>query len=141
MVWSIIRLIGLNIYLFKYGVSSAVKYSSGIMNAVLRKIKTTYSESVENVVENPDKDHNFDVFGLHIAAYKKYNLLPYNGNIIIFRAKRITFYMDDFKYLGWKPYAKKIKGISIRGHHYSIFDKANIKSFGEKFQSVLDSGF
>jgi amino acid adenylation domain-containing protein len=126
-VWSIIRLIGLNIYLFKYGVSSAVKYSSGIMNAVLRKIKTTYSESVENVVENPDKDHNFDVFGLHIAAYKKYNLLPYNGNII--------------KYLGWKPYAKKIKGISIRGHHYSIFDKANIKSFGEKFQSVLDSGF
>jgi len=141
--WSIIRLIGLNIYLLKYGFSSAVRYSRGIMRAVLKRIKTSYSSKVENSAENhdPDKDHNFDVFGLHILAYKKYNLQAYDGNIVVFRAKRITFYMDDFKYLGWRPYAKKVKSISIKGHHYSIFDEANIKGFGEKLQSVLDSGF
>jgi amino acid adenylation domain-containing protein len=140
---SILRLIGLNIYLLRYGFSSALKYSWGIMSAVYRNIKTTYTRAPKTVLETqePDKDHNFDVFSLHILAYKKYNLQAYDGNIVVFRAKRITFYTDDFKYLGWRPYAKKVKSISIKGHHYSIFDEVNIKGFGEKLQSVLDSGF
>jgi len=86
-------------------------------------------------------EKNFDVFSLHKSAYQKYQLKPYDGNIVVFRASEVTYYMDDFKYLGWKHLSKKIKSITIKRHHFSIFDNSNIREFGKKLQAVLDTGF
>jgi hypothetical protein len=38
-------------------------------------------------------------------AEKHDQLKPYNIAVEVFRAEKRTFYMDDFEYLGWKPYA------------------------------------
>ena len=139
---AILRVIGLNIYLLKHGPARAFDYTAGIVKAGIRTIAARLSKkpmaaapAIHSVADD------FDVFSLHVSAYQKYQLTPYNGNIVVFRASEITFYMDDFKYLGWKPYAKKVKSITIKGQHFSIFDNSNIKEFGKKLQNVLDEGF
>jgi amino acid adenylation domain-containing protein len=137
---TVLRMIGLNAYLFTQNPVRAVNYSAGVIRAAYKKIMKPYGDEPQILSEIP-KDDNFDVFNLQVLAYQQYNLTPYDGNLAVLRAREITFYMDDFKYLGWKPFAKKIKSISLRGHHFSIFDNSNIKVFGGKLQTLADEGF
>ena len=140
----ILRVIALNIYLFKYGPVRALNYTLGVakagINAIGRRFKRTQPPA-ETVNQYGSDAEDFDVFFLHVLAYQKYNITPYDGNIVVFRASEITFYMEDFKYLGWRPFAKKVKSITIHGHHYTIFDNSNIREFGKKLQNILDTGF
>ncbi|MDP9079353.1 MAG: amino acid adenylation domain-containing protein [Bacteroidota bacterium] len=72
-------------------------------------------------------------------AEKRYQLKPYNITVDVFRAENRTFYMDDFEYLGWKPYA--LKGINIHkipGEHNTIFKAPNDKIFADILQKCLD---
>ncbi|MDB5008424.1 MAG: tycC [Mucilaginibacter sp.] len=72
-------------------------------------------------------------------AEKHYRLKPYHITIEVFRAKKRTFYMDDFEYLGWKPYA--LKGVNIHnipGEHNTIFKAPNDKIFAGVLQKCLD---
>ncbi|MEO8884655.1 MAG: amino acid adenylation domain-containing protein [Mucilaginibacter sp.] len=136
-----LRMIGLNLYLLKYGPMRALNYTNGVFKAIAKTIGNRFSKKAPAITQMSVDEENFDVFSLHISAYQKYQLTPYVGNIVVFRASEITFYMDDFKYLGWKRFAKKAKSITIKGHHFSIFDNSNIRDFGKKLQAVLDSGF
>ena len=73
-------------------------------------------------------------------AAENYILTPYDGSIEIFRAKKRTFYMDDFSYLGWKPFA--LKGVRIHdipGEHNYIFAPPNDKEFAHILQKCLDN--
>ena len=73
-------------------------------------------------------------------AWEKYVFTPYNGSIELFRAKKRTFYMDDFEYLGWKPFA--LKGINIHeipGEHNYIFAPPNDEEFAAILQQCLDN--
>ena len=81
--------------------------------------------------------NNIDV--KNVEAWEKYVFTPYNGSIELFRAKKRTFYMDDFEYLGWKPFA--LKGIRIHeipGEHNYIFAPPNDQEFAEILQKCLD---
>lgn len=72
-------------------------------------------------------------------AERHYKLTPYPVTVEIFRARKHTFYMDDFKYLGWKPYA--LKGVQIHdipGEHNKIFAPPNDKEFARILQECLD---
>ncbi|ASU33868.1 thioesterase domain-containing protein [Mucilaginibacter xinganensis] len=72
-------------------------------------------------------------------AEKRYQLTPYNIAVDVFRAENKTFYMDDFEYLGWKPYA--LKGVNIHkipGEHNTIFKSPNDKVFAKVLQKCLD---
>ena len=72
-------------------------------------------------------------------AEKHYQLKPYDIAIEVFRAENRTFYMDDFEYLGWKPYA--LKGVNIHpipGEHNTIFKAPNDKAFAGILQKCLD---
>ena len=141
----ILRVIALNIYLFKYGPERAFNYTAGVVKAGINAISRRFNRSDKHpqpAASDYSVDaEDFDVFYLHVLAYQKYKVAPYDGNIVVFRASEITFYMDDFKYLGWRPFAKKVKSITIPGHHYTIFDNSNIRGFGKKLQSILDTGF
>jgi len=142
--FAILRLIGFNIYLLKDGLAKALKYSAAFVKAGLKTISNKFkSYEAEKPAENNNADtlDNFDVFSLHVSAYKKYKLEPYDGNIVVFRAKELTYYMDDFKYLGWRRYSKKTRSVSVRGDHFSIFDDENIQELGAKFQKILDTGY
>jgi len=72
-------------------------------------------------------------------AEKRYQLKPFNVAVEVFRAENRTFYMDDFEYLGWKPYA--LKGVNIHaipGEHNTIFKAPNDKKFAQVLQKCLD---
>lgn len=72
-------------------------------------------------------------------AERRYQLKPQNVAVEVFRAENRTFYMDDFEYLGWKPYA--LKGVHIHpipGEHNTIFKAPNDKIFAQVLQKCLD---
>jgi len=72
-------------------------------------------------------------------ALRNYVLKPVNIAIQLFRAKKRTFYMADFKFLGWKPFA--IKGVNVHeipGEHNTIFAPPNDKEFAVVLQKCLD---
>jgi amino acid adenylation domain-containing protein len=76
---------------------------------------------------------------MNILAEKRYKLEPNNIAIELFRAEDHTFYMDDFEYLGWKPYA--LNGVNVHkipGGHNSIFKAPNDKIFANILQNCLN---
>ena len=76
----------------------------------------------------------------NMEAEDRYLLTPYNGSIDLFRAKKRLFYINDFEYLGWKPYALKgVKIHEIPGEHNYIFDYPNVPEFAASLQKCLDN--
>jgi thioesterase domain-containing protein/acyl carrier protein len=72
-------------------------------------------------------------------AMDDYDLAPYNGDIILFKAKIKTFYDADTEYYGWKPYVKEVHTVEMEGDHNSMFeDPELVKLLGRKLQEVLD---
>jgi amino acid adenylation domain-containing protein len=74
------------------------------------------------------------------VAQQHYKIEPYNIAIELFRAEIKSFYLDDFEYLGWKPYA--LKGVNIHripGEHNTIFKSPNDKEFARILQNCLDA--
>jgi amino acid adenylation domain-containing protein len=144
---NILKLIAFNISMFKSGFSNAFKFGYAQTKAALhalrnkKQVATDAAAAGHQNVNEVEILDNFDLFNLHISAYKKYKIQRYDGNIVIFRAEVKTYFMDDFKYLGWKTYAKRVKSILIKGNHASIFDDEHIEELGNKLQKILDQGF
>jgi amino acid adenylation domain-containing protein len=72
-------------------------------------------------------------------ALRNYVITPLNIAIELFRAKKRTFYMADFEFLGWGPFAKKgVHVHEIPGEHNTIFAPPNDKVFAVVLQECLD---
>ncbi|WP_183559193.1 non-ribosomal peptide synthetase [Mucilaginibacter sp. SP1R1] len=72
-------------------------------------------------------------------ALRNYFLTPLPIAIELFRAKKRTFYMIDFDFLGWRPFA--LKGVHVHeipGEHNTIFAPPNDKEFAVVLQTCLD---
>ncbi len=72
-------------------------------------------------------------------ALRNYVLKPLNIAIELFRAKKRTFYMADFDFLGWKPFA--LMGVNVHeipGEHNTIFAPPNDKEFAVVLQHCLN---
>lgn len=76
---------------------------------------------------------------IYMAAYMRYDLQPYNGVIHLFKVKERIYYVDEPKYLGWKPYAPNgLKITYINGDHATFLTAPNDKSSAELMQRELD---
>ena len=72
-------------------------------------------------------------------AKRNYYQKPLNITVDLFRAKKKTFYMADFKYLGWKKFA--LRGVNVHdipGEHNTIFAPPHDKEFAVELQKCLD---
>lgn len=72
-------------------------------------------------------------------AQKYYRIQPSDLEIELFRAETRSYYLDDYIYMGWKPYA--LKGINIHnvpGEHNTMFKEPNDKVFARVLQDCLD---
>jgi len=72
-------------------------------------------------------------------AKRNYFQKPLNIKVDLFRATKKTFYMADFKYLGWRKFA--LKGVNVHdipGEHNTIFAPPNDKEFAVVLQQCLD---
>jgi len=72
-------------------------------------------------------------------AKRNYILKPLDIVVDLFRARKRTFYMDDFKYLGWTKFAKNGVNVhDIPGEHNTIFAPPNDQEFAVVLQQCLD---
>ncbi|HEY5327380.1 MAG TPA: amino acid adenylation domain-containing protein [Mucilaginibacter sp.] len=72
-------------------------------------------------------------------AKRNYYQKPLNITVDLFRAKKKTFYMADFDYLGWCRFA--LKGVNVHdipGEHNTIFAPPNDEQFAIVLQQCLD---
>jgi thioesterase domain-containing protein len=72
-------------------------------------------------------------------AKRNYYQKPLNITVDLFRAKKKTFYMADFKYLGWRKFA--LKGVNVHnipGEHNTIFAPPHDKEFAVELQKCLN---
>jgi len=72
-------------------------------------------------------------------AKRNYYQKPLDITVDLFRAKKKTFYMSDFKYLGWREFA--LKGVNVHdipGEHNTIFAPPNDEKFAVVLQECLD---
>jgi amino acid adenylation domain-containing protein len=87
-------------------------------------------------------DNDFDLLNdlnkVHELAEVNYKINYYPTRLHLFRARKASRYMNDFKYLGWKPYVKVIELHLVDGDHITMFDHNFIPEFAKKLQQVLD---
>ncbi|HEX8350320.1 MAG TPA: non-ribosomal peptide synthetase, partial [Hymenobacter sp.] len=72
-------------------------------------------------------------------AVSQYRLAPYPVAIDLFRVATPTYYMHDFEFLGWKPFA--LKGITIHeipGEHSYMFKPPNDEIIARSLQALLN---
>lgn len=106
-----------------------------------RRIQKIYKNIFPDKVKKKEgfSAYTDDIHEKSLAAQRNYLLTPVNIAIELFRAKKHTFYMDDFKFLGWKPFA--LKGVNVHdipGEHNTIFAPPNDKQFAKVLQECLD---
>ncbi len=89
-----------------------------------------------------DKDGKFEYINKVADALKKananYHISYYDGTIHVFKCTRPSFYIDDFKYLGWKNLAKKVFVKKIKGEHTEVFDHPYNIEFARIMQQTLN---
>jgi len=114
------------------------KYKSEVFR---RRIKRwTYKNGPGGELEKAtNKERLARVDQMNNQAYNNYQMRPYDGTIHLFRAKEQRFYLDDFEFLGWKPFAKE--GIVIHevpGDHRTILYPENGEQLARILQNCLD---
>ncbi|MFD0793905.1 amino acid adenylation domain-containing protein [Mucilaginibacter litoreus] len=136
--WTLIKQVAYTPVLFLEDPKRTIEYKSREIGRRIQKIfKKLFPDKVKK--KESFAAYTNEIHERSLAAQKNYLLTPVNIEIELFRAKKRTFYMDDFKFLGWKPYALKgVRVHDIPGEHNTIFAPPNDKQFAEVLQKCLD---
>ena len=73
-------------------------------------------------------------------ALKKFYLNPFHGHLHLFKAQKRLYFVDEFKYLGWKTFA--LDGLTtyeIPGDHRTMFLHPNVEHLANMLQEALDN--
>jgi thioesterase domain-containing protein/acyl carrier protein len=127
---------------FRYKMNSFRSF----LNRIKRK-KSTTDELEYGGMEIFDESAN-----IYQAACRKYKLLPYGGDIILFYAKEHFFFLDkqkkvEFKKLHldentknmWKQYGASVSIHEIAGEHSEIFESVQGNEFATTLQKLLNN--
>jgi amino acid adenylation domain-containing protein len=136
--WFLIKQLAFTPVLFVQDPKRTIEYKS---REIGRRIQKIYKKIFPDKVKRKEgfSAYTDDIHEKSLAAQRNYLLTPVNISIELFRAKKHTFYMDDFKFLGWKPFA--LKGVNVHdipGEHNTIFAPPNDKQFAKVLQECLD---
>ncbi|WP_158557064.1 non-ribosomal peptide synthetase [Mucilaginibacter conchicola] len=136
--WTLIKQIAYTPVLFVKDPKRTVEYKS---REIGRRIQKAAKKLFPDKVEKKEgfAAYTDDIHERSLTAQKNYHLTPADIAVELFRATKKTFYMPDFEYLGWKPYA--LKGVHVHdipGEHNTIFAPPHDKLFAEILQKCLD---
>src|SRR5690606_16351822 len=79
-----------------------------------------------------------DIEAVNRNAWKNYQIAPLNIDFTLFLAKRRTFFVDDFKTLGWDKYSRKIDRIYMPGEHANMLKPPHGVEFTRVLQKKLN---
>ncbi|HEX8377000.1 MAG TPA: amino acid adenylation domain-containing protein [Pedobacter sp.] len=81
----------------------------------------------------------YAAMGKYALSLSKYRRRPYDGVIDLFKAKVRVYYVDDFEYLGWKPYTSEDVIIhQVPGDHDDMILPENAPAFARILQKAID---
>ncbi|MFK8007118.1 MAG: amino acid adenylation domain-containing protein, partial [Saprospiraceae bacterium] len=100
-----------------------------------------YKKNENKQAQNEEVDALGKVDRANGKAYENYKITSYDGDIHLFRAKEKRFYLKDFEFLGWGPYANKIIVNEVGGDHIKLFDGKDGEDFAKILQRCLDEQF
>ena len=115
-------------------ITNKIRYAKILLESLIDKIRFR-----NNVKVDSSKGYKKLAIQMYQTAFRNYKLTPYDGVVHVFRSKKQTYYMPDFKFLGWKPYA--LKGVKIHevpGDHLEMFSPSHVAGFSETLQACLD---
>ncbi|MPR35961.1 amino acid adenylation domain-containing protein [Salmonirosea aquatica] len=72
-------------------------------------------------------------------AYEKHIIRPFDGHVTLFRARKRSYFVMDFAFLGWKKYA--LKGVTVYevpGNHNTMFHAPNDQETARIIQAALN---
>lgn len=89
----------------------------------------------------PSTDPNLNRISLkQQQALNKYSLTPFHGHLHLFKAQKRLYFVDEFKYLGWKKFALDgLTSYEIPGDHRTMFLHPNVDLLGNMLQEALDN--
>lgn len=136
--WTLVKQVAYTPVLFLEDPKRTVEYKSREVGRRIQKIfKKVFPDKVKK--KEGFSAYTDEIHDRSLTAQKNYRLEPVDVTIELFRAKKKTFYMDDFKFLGWRPFA--LKGVNVHdipGEHNTIFAPPNDKQFAKVLQECLD---
>jgi len=107
-----------------------------------KKMHSVFGDPVEEQQQQPGTIYKImrRIDEKYEIAYQAYKLAPFDEKVHLFRAKDNIYFVEDYKYLGWKKYAKKgVEVHDVPGDHKTMLLAPFDKSFARKLQEVLDS--
>jgi amino acid adenylation domain-containing protein len=125
---------------FQEGFAKTVQHRTKAVSRIATRLlwKLKYGEQKEQPVGFFGYSNKIDE--MNDVAQQHYKIEPYNISVELFRAEVRSFYLDDFEFMGWKPYA--LKGVNIHkipGEHNTIFKSPNDKEFARILQECLNA--
>ncbi|TWI96343.1 amino acid adenylation domain-containing protein [Mucilaginibacter frigoritolerans] len=137
-IWLFIMKLLYSFVLFVEDPKRTIEYKSLIIK---RKIIRLYWRLFKGKEEKQEGFFAYDneIDEASAKAKRNYFQKPINITVDLFKAKKKTFYMADFKYLGWRKFA--MKGVNVHeipGEHNTIFAPPNDKEFAVVLQQCLD---
>ena len=119
------------------------KYKSNTLSRRFKRFAWSMRNVGAEISDENDVNKNMQLLDQkNKIAFEHYRITPYDGKIHLFRAKVRRFWIEDFEFLGWKPFAKK--GIVIHevpGDHLNLFNLPNGRDFAKILQATLDELF
>ncbi|NRF40207.1 amino acid adenylation domain-containing protein [Pedobacter foliorum] len=105
------------------------------LHKLLRKLgleKAVKTDGVFNHIKLINERHQY--------AFKTYTLQPFNNTVHLFKAKKRLYFVDDFKFMGWRKYAQKgVKVYEVPGDHATMLQYPNVAEFGRILQDALNN--
>ncbi len=94
------------------------------------KQKDTFRETYPHLYDSMDK---------YAVSLSKYIRRSYDGDIDLFKTMVRVYYVDDFNYLGWKPYTSgDIIVHDVPGDHDDMILAENAPAFARILQKAID---
>lgn len=124
--------------LLKNDISGTISYKKGSIKRRINKLysKLKYTEDYHKMFYG----NQYKVYKSNQQATRNYRLTPQNVGIDLFRAEKRMYYIQDFEFLGWKPFA--LDGVTVHkvpGDHASLFNPPNDKEFAHILQDLLNA--
>lgn len=117
-----------------------IKSPTTTVNYQLSHLKALYNKVFNGRKLAEQKPLEDTINDIYMEAYMRYDLRPYDNTIHLFKVKERIYYLDEPRYLGWKPYApKRLKVTYINGDHATFLTPPNDKSSAEIMQKALDA--
>ncbi|UOQ67623.1 amino acid adenylation domain-containing protein [Hymenobacter volaticus] len=113
---------------------ATIHYKLEAIQRDFQKLKYSKEQYYEEVY-----GHSYKMALMHKRAAHKYKLTPQNIKIELFRAKERTYYVDDFEYMGWKPFVlDEISIHEVPGDHNYMFAPPHDEETGRILQAALN---